>query len=287
MIKGTQKKHRQNHFEFRASREPGLQKPSSSAPLWQHLAYETHQQLGIPGASRALTLDEIQQAFDYVGKRLGVSSALLAYVATVESDGQQVVSAGLPATGLMQIEKSAHPDALRGQLNAANDTIANVAYAGMLLRDTGEQLDNEFLRYHGRRVSDETTRNVLIDLTYNRGQELAEPLARWSDAQGINIDNIQEYAAGRGGKATLVRTERKNYARWDIDIAPEHGSGVDSAGVGSVLHEALAEVDRANPVHLRRRTDVTGDGTFTHFDIWVRRMGTYASLFPSKRLPIG
>lgn len=232
------------------------------------LSEELHAELGIKGPSERLSKGQLEKVYLKAAAATGLRTQLLKYIASVEAAGVQTADSGA-AHGLMQVERSAHPTAYVGAINVGNDTITNVLYGALLRARVDKRLDEAFLAEGLAPPSNRHVRELLGDFAYNRGPMLLEFLPKYAKQQGVNINAIVEYIAGRGGRYELSNRWGSNRIR----IFPIPGSPVSPTGEGSVLQLALAEVNRRSPITLSRNfADRTGNGGRPdHLDVWVVR----------------
>lgn len=237
--------------------------PESKAEM-QALVQQLHRRLGIAGPSERLTGQQLDLLFQLVGAEFGLRPDFLRYMAGTESGHRQTADNGA-AHGIMQIERAAHPEAYRGAINVGNDTISNVVYGARVRAQVDRALADAFRRAGlapPRRVG---ILEFLGDLSYNRGPALLDHLARLARAQKIDVDRFADYVAGPNGSFEI--RDGKVYAE------SRTGSSVKTSGQGSVLAQALAEVNRRAPVRLSARSyrDRNNDGQISHLDVWVTR----------------
>lgn len=242
------------------------------------LIAELHRVAGVERPSTSLSASQLDLVFQWAGERLGVRPVLLKYIAVVESNMRQKQPSSSPAAGLMQIERSAHPDALRGEFNVDNDTIANVLYGALLGARIDKMLDAQFRGRGVKPPTDVKVRELIGDYAYNRGPAVVPFIVKYALEQGINLNSIDEYLAGRGGRSHFQ-------AGWGghVHIAPGPGSGVSKTGAGSVLDLALKAVDASNgSITLQKKhRDRNGDGRADRQDILILRSYKYMQFMAS------
>jgi hypothetical protein len=198
-----------------------------------------------------------------VGTELGIRPEFLRYMAGTES-GQRQTASTASAHGIMQIERSAHPDAYQGALNVGNDTVTNVVYGALLRAQTDRAMRQRFKEAGLNPPTRASVVEFLGDLAYSRGPGLLRYIARHAKEQGIDVNTFADYVGGRGG-----RFELKN-GRVRVFGGP--GTGIASTGAGSVLALALADTNRQQRPRLSStHRDRNGDGNVSHLDIWVTR----------------
>jgi LysM repeat protein len=242
---------------------------SAKPAEWRDTSAAVHKELGIQAPSQELTQAQIQKTIDAAAKQYGLSDedkSTLMHIATVESSGNQKAKGA--AVGLMQIE-DVHEEALDGKVHAGNDTVSNVMYAAKLYSDTAKELDRTFEK-EGLTPPAGLARRALIDFGYNRGPGVLKHIAKEAKAQGIDTNNLQEYFAGKGGKAAWSAQKGGGYK---LDITAANGSPVGKTGSGSVLQKAVETL--GNPIDQKKTKirDWSGDGTVDHFDVWILRAG--------------
>jgi peptidoglycan hydrolase-like protein with peptidoglycan-binding domain len=244
--------------------DPSATAKAGTTPDWRTAGDDIRGSLGIKGPSESLSKEQIDQALGMAAQKYGVSKELLKHAMKMESGGDQLKDNGA-AHGLMQIER-VHKVAYKGDVNVGNDTVANIAYAAKQWAEIGQKLDGAF-KAQGLTPPTGATRDALMDFAYNRGPGVLGPIAKRAKEQGIDTNNLQEYFAGKGGKADWVKDKNGNFT---MSITP--GAGVDKHGQGSVLQEVV-ENDVRHITQDRRYKDRSGDGVRDHFDIWIQRSG--------------
>jgi LysM repeat protein len=220
-------------------------------------------ELGVKGPSERLSDAQLNALFERVGAKMGIRPAFLHYMANAESGHHQTANTA-SAHGIMQIERSAHPDAYKGTLNVGNDTVTNVVYGALLRAQTDRTMRKRFKEAGLNPPTRAAVVEFLGDLAYSRGPGLLKHVARYAKEQGIDVNRFEEYVGGRGGQF-----EVKNGR---VRVFPGRGTGIAQTGAGSVLASALADVDRQQPVRLSSsHQDRNSDGRISHLDIWVTR----------------
>lgn len=245
--------------------DPDRKLPESRGE-YMRLSKRIHSELAVRRNSTTLTTRQIDAVFGIVGAEFGIRPEFLKYMAKTESGLKQTVPSNPAAAGIMQIER-VHTEACSGARNAANDTITNIVYGGLLRAQTDREIARRFLAAGLAPPNNPRVVEFLGDLAYNRGPGLLKYIAQYAAQQKIDVNRFAEYVAGPGGSYKIIDGGKS------IVVIPGPGTGIDKTGKNSVLALASEAVGRVK--FSKKLTaglgDRNGDGRVDHLDVWLTR----------------